>query len=856
MKIKRNNIDIITLGFTPDDAVETKQLMGEHYVSFSFELTENIALKKGDYIELEQSEFRLHRDYIPTINKSTGGYIYELTFYSFTKRFEDYKVKHEGDFEFNLRTTGDQFLRVVIDSIPFMQIEIGDFPLDIKTIHFDAIDAFSALNLIAEEYKLEWWFINNELNLGKCKHGTEIALVYDKEIEEINVSESVESKVTRLYAFGLNRNLPLSYGGKLRIPPIDVYPDLEESQVIEDVQSFDVYPRQTTKIINVEQVIIPETETTIETVYYIIEGDNLLGENPYEIKEEDRLPTKPLRIAFNSGSLAGKEFDLEIRGDNKYEIIYEEEDESYIPNKILKPEIGDEFFFFNFDPTNILPSLISNAETELRELAEELLEKQVNEFVYEIDLRSIEAEKLNIDLDIGQRVSITTPLIEEVKSRVQSYSKNLTNKFEASYQIGESPEYSRLTALEKETEDNRYQILSSAGITLEQAQAIVRSLGSRNFLSKIFNDVASGKITFEQGIVAQKLSELDETTFGEYIHGMLGIGARIDKFGNATVHNLISRKGIETPELRYNRVYVNAGVRWQTSGAGLIKSVEIDKAPNGDELQSGIITLKLEDGEIGAIKEDDLCMGVFHDFAGSNDTRTVDTKDGNFRFEGFNTVYFRVDEILDKNDNSKFRYILRGISENWKQQNHPAESMSFAGYANPTHPERQGAFYTTTDYELQLKDMTTWEFGEDNIVSIRGNLDGFKKGETHFEGYGSVISNGYFYGHLKQIIGVPVTMEIETDGDNFLGFGESITIKCKIMRGWDDITNTVEVWEITRETGDTANDTAWNIEHQNFAGQITLHHGKEYTDLGSSASTLFRIKAENNDMTLIQNLTI
>jgi hypothetical protein len=385
-------------------------------------------------------------------------------------------------------------------------------------------------------------------------------------------------------------------------------------------------------------------------------------------------------------------------------------------------------------------------------------------------------------------------------------------------------------------------------MTAEQAKnflSIVENQPDAKYLRKDIEDIAQKVITFLDGI-----------KIGNYIPGLLGSGGRIDENGAAELRSLRLWEFLEVPELRYNRTLVYTGVYWQTFGAGIIESVEIDKDENGNELQSGIITLKLEDGEFGAIDVDDLCQGIYHNFDGQNDTESEDQRNGNFHIQGFNTSYFRITEILDTATNGQFRYVLRGTSERWTQLNHPKPFMHFACYANPTNPDRQACSYSTTEYSIRLRNMTTWEYGENNIYGIEGKLDGFHLGGTNFTGSGQVIGNGYFYGHLQQIVNAPYELIIENGGDNFLAFGESMDITCKVMKGLDDVTAEVEEWQVTRESGNQAEDDAWNIAHQDFNGHITLQHTQTYSDLGAGISTLFRFVASSGSETAIMNLTI
>ena len=64
-------------------------------------------------------------------------------------------------------------------------------------------------------------------------------------------------------------------------------------------------------------------------------------------------------------------------------------------------------------------------------------------------------------------------------------------------------------------------------------------------------------------------------------------------------------------------------------------------------------------------------------------------------------------------------------------------------------------------------------------------------------------------GVIEQLENYPARIEIDTQGDNFLAFGETMDITCRVFKGWSDITDTVTKWRITRDSGDTADDEAW-----------------------------------------------
>ena len=297
------------------------------------------------------------------------------------------------------------------------------------------------------------------------------------------------------------------------------------------------------------------------------------------------------------------------------------------------------------------------------------------------------------------------------------------------------------------------------------------------------------------------LTAHDAVTVGVYNKGVEG--AHIDFYGNAEFESIVARTFLETPELRYNRTTITVGNKWQTKGAGIIEKVwDGDNADNADiktELAltsfEGVAKLKLEDGEVGAIALDDKCQGVFHFIGKNNDTSTTDSKDGNFHFAGFTTIYFLVKEIYTAetlpasvrakladgegiSENQFFRYELRAATcaglptedrNRWTDTSHPQPAMHFAAYANETNSDRQSSRLTTTTYQLHLAGMTGWTYTQENIRLIIGWLDGFSflqriwdKDKKEFveatkelHGEGIATGNIYMWGTIDQFDRVP-----------------------------------------------------------------------------------------------------
>lgn len=372
-------------------------------------------------------------------------------------------------------------------------------------------------------------------------------------------------------------------------------------------------------------------------------------------------------------------------------------------------------------------------------------------------------------------------------------------------------------------------------------QKYLKSSDAGKFLRKDISDRSAGRISADGGLEA-----------GTFNPGLTGSGAYIDENGAAEMRSLILRSFLEVPELRYNRVSIEIGNKWNAPGGGIIEDVSVDTDAAGAQLMTGIITLHLEDGEIGTVEVDDICQGIFHDGLTLSNNATVNWDDGkgNFHFAGFVTSYFRVTEILDS-QHKRFRYALRGIDSSWNSVFHPVPAMHFVGYGNFSNTDRQVSRYSTRTYERFLKGVNTWEFSSSNIAAQFGDLSNLSVlGMTGMTGYSAYLNNIYMSGTIEQIEDMDLRLEIDTNGDNFLAWGESLQLHCRVWRGgyFEEVTDEITSWSITRDSGDAADDAAWALKQkvQNFDGDIEICFNSTENDLGGGAntvSTLFTITA-------------
>ena len=254
------------------------------------------------------------------------------------------------------------------------------------------------------------------------------------------------------------------------------------------------------------------------------------------------------------------------------------------------------------------------------------------------------------------------------------------------------------------------------------------------------------------------LSMFTGAVFGKngFASGLTGFGAKIFDTGHGEFESMFIRRFLEVPELRYNRVMVTLGDKWRAPGAGIIETVDTG---------TKTCTLKLEDGEIGAVAVGDICMGIYHNITG-NATEDYDDGKGNRRFAGFCTVYFTITEVTGER-NETFKYQLRPTSSSWSSSFDPFEMMTFVAYGSFTNTERQTSVYETRTYTRMLWKQNTWEISAANVALQYGDLSNLNIFGLNMDGYSMYLNNIYMTGIIKQIKpdGTPVqTLNFREEG--------------------------------------------------------------------------------------------
>lgn len=624
--------------------------------------------------------------------------------------------------------------------------------IDIEYTGKYASDALSELSSAAGT---EWWFDGMTLNISRCEFGEPVPLSYGNGLTggiERSMADGVKF-FTRLFPVGSSRNIdPDRYGyARLQLPDGAKYVEQDTHLgIIEyfEQEAFDaIYPRRIGTVGSVRSEERTSDDGSPFTVWYFTDPDIPFDPNQYEIGGLVK------RVTFQTGELRGREFEVNYDSEKKeFEIItqWPYDNDMQLPSEPLVPAPGNEYVLWNISmPDSYYPA----AEQEFKTAVDTFMadsRKDISVFQASTDFTVV--YKRNLDLKPGQRIRLGSdkffPDTGYRDIRIVAISRSVVQPGSMTLKMSDvlstgrisriENQISEVTQITRQVSSEFPDIIKSWEETPASDTTLYSSRKSeREFLNKRRGGTVEGITRF---LKRQQLDEGFRTS--DFASGITGFGAQIDGRGAGELESLFIRRFLEVPELRYNRVGISVGDDWSAPGAGVIESVDKDQK---------LVTLKLEEGEIGAVAVGDICMGIFHDFDPSNNA-TADSDDGrgNFSFAGFATVYFRITEVLgDRNE--QFRYELRPLSATFTKQIDPMESMTFVAYGSFTNPARQSSRYSTRTYQRYLRNVSDWEFTAENIAAQFGDLTNLSVFGIQMSGYSAYLDNIYLQGMISSL---------------------------------------------------------------------------------------------------------
>lgn len=431
IQIKRNNKVFFTLEDFGEGSKLSYQLMDHHYIILKFTTATPIYFEIGDSVEIPDfGYFELTSSYFPKHNDS-DGYDYEMQmdayYMSWKNKICKYRPQHgANETSFSLTTTVGVHMNVILGNLKALGLTYNgkDFSVDYTTynnkafdvqkrflIEYGSISILDALNSICSEDALncEWWIDGSIIYLGYCEMEGQTTFEQNVNVLSMSYSESKSTYITRLYAFGSDRNIPKGYftgadadvttdgvaTDYLMLPNKEVDSDgfyakdgyLEnvnvvknDKQAIEGVVMFEEeYPKVESVVSSIktyDSTVDNEDGTkTTQTFWQVTSTDSFTN----SFKESWIKSNLTLGIKFTSGALMGMEFDVSFKVIDKvnyFEIVANDTYGRTLPDGVMCPKVGDKYFLFNWDATKITDTdLIPTAQLSLFERAKQYYQK-------------------------------------------------------------------------------------------------------------------------------------------------------------------------------------------------------------------------------------------------------------------------------------------------------------------------------------------------------------------------------------------------------------------------------------------------------------------------------------------------
>lgn len=583
IQIKRNNKVFFTLEDFGEGSKLSYQLMDHHYIILKFTTATPVYFEIGDSVEIPDfGYFELTSSYFPKHNDS-DGYDYEMQmdayYMSWKNKICKYRPQHgANETSFNLTTTVGVHMNVILGNLKALGLTYNgkDFSVDYTTynnkafdvqkrflIEYGSISILDALNAICSEDALncEWWIDGSIIYLGYCEMEGQATFEQDVNVLSMSYSESKSSYITRLYAFGSDRNIPKGYftgadadvttdgvaTDYLMLPNKEVDSDgfyakdgyLEnvnvvknDKQAIEGVVMFeDEYPKvecRVSRIKTYDSTVDNNDGTKTTQTFWQIGSTDSFAESFEASWIKSNLT---LGIKFTSGALMGMEFDVSFKvidKENFFEIVANDTYGRTLPDSVMCPKEGDRFFLFNWDATKITDTdLIPTAQLSLFDRAKQYYQKTMisnSNFTCTMDGDKFYNDGIYDYHPLGEQVKLINDMFAQVDADGKHYRNSRIIGMEIpldipydhpQYTVGEKAATSRLGKLEDKVDSIKVNGMQIGGTgsgngggvyvigmndtTPASDSNVYSARRSRmEFVSRLQDNTAKGTITWEK----------------------------------------------------------------------------------------------------------------------------------------------------------------------------------------------------------------------------------------------------------------------------------------------------------------------------------------------------------------------
>lgn len=359
-----------------DTSYRYRAIMGENNLTLNFSSAEFIEIPIGSYCTFEGQTYTLESPE-NFKKKGTRNFEYTLVLESPYAKLKRYKFRNPVDkrLKFDLTAKPVEHLQMLVDNLNLRDSgwSVGSYVDSVeKVISYNHTYCSEVLQMLADEFETEWEIVGKVLNLRKVEYNKEtpLALAYGKGngfrpgVGRVNYSDSKPVEI--LFVQGGERNINFStYGSRELLLPISQTLVYEGRTYVTDAEGLSIRRQDKAVVYNNEDSldcshIYPSRVGAISSVVAADPDSNFYDIIDSSIPEDldfsqHRTDGEVITIIFQSGMLAGKEFEIEqtdtlvtgyIHSERRFNIVPQEIDGQTMPNATFIPAIGDTYAVF------------------------------------------------------------------------------------------------------------------------------------------------------------------------------------------------------------------------------------------------------------------------------------------------------------------------------------------------------------------------------------------------------------------------------------------------------------------------------------------------------------------------------
>lgn len=370
-----------------DDSSRLREIMGDDILTLHYQAPTHANLPLGTTLQYQGQEYTLMRPQTLVMHH-TRAFEYTATFEAPAARLKQWRTRNTVDrrLTFPLTARPEEHLQLIIDNLnerdatPWTgQCAITDTE---RLISYNHTTLREALDQLAQTFSTEWEINGREITLGPVSHNADnpVELQYGRgngflpDLQRTNQDDTPPTGVLYVQASDRNINpqqyasrkqLHLPSGGKIRYDGqhFDDEPDFDDDKAQSYYADTDGYRVATLEHPTLEAEdsidltdIYPSHTCAVTSLTTVDEAQHF-----YDIADQDipadldyaacQIAGQTMTVAFQSGQLAGREFDIQKydHATRSFQLVPKEEDGLIMPTTEggYIPAVGDRFVVYN-----------------------------------------------------------------------------------------------------------------------------------------------------------------------------------------------------------------------------------------------------------------------------------------------------------------------------------------------------------------------------------------------------------------------------------------------------------------------------------------------------------------------------